>query len=60
MTAIETIQNELDKLLQARDECISDYGYVYSHMKYKYQMLVRKSKEFKDCIDWLQSKTNCV
>lgn len=53
MTAIQAIDSEIIKIQYAMQQCVSESGYVFSHSKYKYNMLVRRLKEFKESKDWL-------
>ena len=36
-------------------ECISEYGYINTCDRYKYQILVTRAQSYRDSISWLES-----
>lgn len=50
---INNLKEELTRLQQAQNMCIDEHGYIYSHYRYKYQMLVEQIRELKSSIEWL-------
>lgn len=63
-SALQTMKKELARLQAAMSECVDDAGIEYPWMKYRHQILIRKAKEFKAGIDWLEAqeigKTNAL
>lgn len=59
MSAISTMKREIKKMQRAQDECINEHGIIRSGYRYRYTMLTRKIKSFKDSIEWLQAHTEC-
>lgn len=56
MTTIQTLQQELDRLQAATEECTTEYGHVKSECRYKYQMLVNKARAMQESIAWLEGQ----
>ena len=56
MTAIETMKMELNKIQEAQAECITSWGNVKSECRYKYQILCRKARSFKDSIEFMEKQ----
>ena len=54
MNAIQTMQQELNKIHQAQAACISEEGHVLSCYRYKYQLLTQQARAFKESIEWLE------
>lgn len=55
-SALQTMKKELARIQSAMSECISEDGIIYSHCRYRYQILVSKANEFKAGIDWLEAQ----
>ena len=55
MTAVESMQHELKSIQESMNECVTEAGFVKSDQKYRYQLLVRKAKAFKEAIEWMIS-----
>jgi len=55
-TAIEEMKAELRRIQIAQEECINEYKIVKTSHRYRYQILVRQAKEFKDSIAWLEAQ----
>lgn len=54
MTALETMKAELARVQEAQGECVNIHGYVVPHCRYRYQILLRRAKELKGSIDFMQ------
>lgn len=54
MTAIETMKAELARVQAAQGECVNEYGYIVPHCRYRYQILLRRARDLKGSIDFMQ------
>ena len=55
MTAIETLKEELRKVLVAQQECVTDDGVVKNGYKYRYCHLIETASQLKKSINWLEA-----
>lgn len=53
-SAIETMKAELARVQAGQEECINIYGYVVPHCRYRYQILLRRARDLKGSIDFMQ------
>lgn len=53
-SAIESMKAELARVQEAQGECVNVYGYVVPHCRYRYQLLLRKARELRDGIEFMQ------
>ena len=61
LQATKDLKQVLQEIQQAQSECISEYGYIKSECRYKYQMLVRQAQALRESISWLdRTYTNTV
>ena len=56
--ALEDLKTELNKILQAQTDCITEDGHVRTGQRYKYKMLVESAQHLKGSIDWLKALYN--
>lgn len=56
MTAIQTMQHELDKIGVAMSECVTEEGVVKTSCRYRFQMLLRQAESFRESIKWLEEQ----
>ena len=57
-TAIKVMKRELKKIKHMQMDCLHESGYIKNEYKMKYNMLVRKAREFKGSIDWMEKMYN--
>ena len=53
-TAIKSLKRELTRMNRAISLCVTDNGFVKSHCRYRYQILVSKARVFKESIEYLE------
>jgi len=56
--AIADLRIELDRVIEARNELISEDGWVRPRYRYRYQELVRMATELKGSIEFLEAVYN--
>lgn len=56
MTTIKTLWTEIHRLQTAEDACVTEYGYVKSECRYKYQMLINQVRALHETIAWLEDR----
>lgn len=55
MNAMQTLKEELDKVLNAQSECMTECGHVKSGMRYRYKILVDQANHLRSCIEWMET-----
>ncbi len=53
MTGLQTMQKELDKLMEKQRQCINNFGYVKTSHRYKYNRLVQEASDLRKHIVFL-------
>lgn len=56
MTAITAMQKEITKIDKALAQCVTELGYVKTGCRYRYNLLVRKKRDFRESIEWMQAQ----
>lgn len=54
MTALETLRAELARVQEAQWECVNEYGYIVPNCRYRYQILLRRARDLKGSIEFMQ------
>lgn len=55
MTALEALKQELIRIQQGMDSCITEHGVIKNECRHRYQLLVREATHIKGSIDWMKA-----
>lgn len=53
---LKTLRDELRKIQQAQETCVTASGYVRASDRYRYAMLTERAKSLKESIEWLEAQ----
>lgn len=55
LQATQDMKQALKDTQRQQSDCISEYGYIKSECRYRYQELVRQAQAYRDSISWLEA-----
>ena len=58
LQATKDMKQALTDTQRQLSECISEYGYIRSSHRYKYNLLIKQAQSYRDAISWLEGAFN--